>query len=240
METVASIRYTINTLNKQIETEKQYFDTNNPVYEGLVTKYYSSIINSKFRPELEKKWGKQLFDIASLVIKTFKPEILEDLKHENRLRTEYMKLIASAKIIFDGEERNLAGMIPFTESTDRDIRKLANEAKWKFFDDNAEQFDRIYDDLVKIRHKMAMKLGFKNFVEMGYARMGRIDYNPEMVSVFREQVEKYIVPLTLKLKQSQKERLGINSFMYYDQPIDFKEGNAKPQGEPDWIVSCAK
>jgi M3 family oligoendopeptidase len=70
--------------------------------------------------------------------------------------------------------------------------------------------------------------------------MGRIDYNSEMVSVFREQVEKYIVPLTLKLKQSQKERLGVNSFMYYDQPIDFKEGNAKPQGEPDWIVACAK
>jgi M3 family oligoendopeptidase len=240
MSTIAGIKYSINTLDKQFEAEQRYFDTNIPVYEGLIYKFYNSLIKTKFRAQLEKKWGKQLFDFASQMIKTFSPVILSDLQRENKLRTEYTKLLASARITFDGKERNLASMVPFIESTDRETRKLANEAKWKFFADNADQFDRIFDDLVKLRHKVALKLGFKNFIEMGYARMGRTDYNYEMVSVFRKQVEELIVPLALKLKQSQKERLGIESFKYYDQPIDFREGNAKPQGEPDWIVSCAK
>ena len=126
------------------------------------------------------------------------------------------------------------------QSTDRDVRKAANDAKWNFFSENAEQFDRIYDDFVKIRDRMAKKLGYKSFTQMGYDRMGRTDYNAEMVAKFRKQVLDYIVPITVKLKQRQQERLGIEKFKYYDQPIDYKSGNAKPHGTPDWIVNCAK
>ncbi len=238
--TIASIRYSLDTTNVSYEAEQDFFDQNNPIYEGLVTRYYSSIINSKFRSELEKKWGGQLFKYAEQMIKTYKPEIQEELRAENALRTDYTKLLASAKIMFEGEERNLAGLAAFMESTDRTIRKSANEAKWKFFSDNGREFDRLFDELVKVRDRMAKKLGYKNFVDMGYARMCRTDYDASMVRTFREQVEKFIVPLTLGLKKKQQERLGVDSLKYYDQPIDYRDGNAKPHGNPDWILSCAK
>jgi len=238
--TIASIKYSIDTNDKEFEEEQNFYDANSPVFDGLVHKYYTAIVNSKFRPELEKKWGKQLFDVAEVTLRTFSPEILEDLKKENELRTDYSKLLASAKIFFDGEEKNLQGLIPYMESTDRDLRKSANAAKWKFFADNEEEFDRLYDELVKIRARMAKKLGYKNFVQMGYDRMGRTDYNAEMVKKFRDQVLETIVPIAVKLKQKQQKRLGLESFKYYDQPLDYKSGNAKPHGSPDWIVSCAK
>jgi M3 family oligoendopeptidase len=238
--TIASIRYSIDTNNKEFEQEQEFYDKNGPVYEGLIHRYYSAIVKARFRKELEDKWGRQLFDVAEVSLRTFSPEILEDLKIENELRTDYTKLLASANIFFDGETRNLQGLIPYMESTDRETRKAANEAKWKFFEDNAEEFDRLYDELVKVRAKMAKKLGYKNFVQMGYDRMGRTDYNAEMVANFRSQVLKYIVPIAVKLKQKQQNRLGVDSFKYYDQPLDYKSGNAKPNGSPDWIVSCAK
>jgi M3 family oligoendopeptidase len=238
--TIASIKYSIDTNDKEFEEEQNFYDANSPVFDGLVHKYYTAIVNSKYRPELEKKWGKQLFDVAEVTLRTFSPEILEDLKKENELRTDYSKLLASAKIFFDGEEKNLQGLIPYMESTDRELRKSANEAKWKFFADNADEFDRLYDELVKIRARMAKKLGYKNFVQMGYDRMGRTDYNSEMVKKFRNQVLETIVPIAVKLKQKQQKRLGLDSFKYYDQPLDYKSGNAKPHGSPDWIVSCAK
>ena len=238
--TIASIKYSIDTNDKQFEEEQDFYDSNSPIFDGLVHQYYTAIVGSKFRSQLEKKWGKQLFDVAEVTLKTFSEEILEDLKKENELRTDYSKLLASAKIFFDGEEKNLQGLIPYMESTDREIRKAANEAKWKFFSDNEEEFDRLFDDLVKLRDRIAKKLGYKNFVQMGYDRMGRTDYNSEMVSKFRSQVEKFIVPIAVKLKQKQQSRLGLESFKYYDQPLDYKSGNAKPHGSPDWIVSCAK
>lgn len=238
--TLASIKYSIDTNDKEFEDEQNFYDENSPVFDGLVHSYYTAIVNSKYRNELEAKWGKQLFDVAEVTLRTFSPDIIEDLQKENELRTDYSKLLASAKIFFDGEEKNLQGLIPYMESTDRDMRKAANEAKWKFFADNEEEFDRLYDELVKVRAKMAKKLGYKNFVQMGYDRMGRTDYNADMVKVFRDQVRDTIVPIAVKLKQKQQRRLGLESFKYYDQPLDYKSGNAKPHGSPDWIVSCAK
>ena len=160
-----------------------------PIYQGLVAKYYEVLINSKFRPELEEKWGKQLFDMATLNIKTFSPEIIEDLQIENKLSSEYTKLIASAKIMFEGEERTLSQLTPFRLSTDRDMRKRANEAKYAFFAENETKLDEIYDGLVKVRTKIAKKLGYENFVQLGYDRMLRTDYNAEMVANYRKQVE---------------------------------------------------
>src|SRR5258706_3248875 len=240
MSTLSSIHYSIDTTNKEFEEEQEFFDSNGPIYEGLIDRYYICLLRSKFRSQLEEKWGKQLFDVAEVAEKTFIPEIIDDLRQENELRTEYTKLLASAKIFFDGEERNLAGLGTYMQSTDREVRKAANEAKWKFFAENEEQFDRIYDDLVKVRHRMATKLGYESFNQMGYDRMGRTDYNSEMVAKFRKNVLDYIVPLTVKLKQRQQQRLGIDDFKYYDQPLDYKSGNAKPNGSPEWIVSCAK
>ncbi len=236
---IARIRYSIDTTDKEYETEQDFFDEVEPLFEGMTTRYYNSLIKSKFKKQLEEKFGKQLFDIADVVVKTFKDEIVEDLKDENQLRTEYSKLLASAKIMFEGEERNLEGITPFTQDINRDMRRNSNNAKWSFFVDSEEQLNRIFDDLVKTRHNMAVKLGYKNFVQMGYNRMGRTDYNSEMVAKFRKNVQQYIVPIAARLKEKQRQRLGLDSMKYYDQPIDYKTGNAKPHGEPEWIVSCA-
>src|SRR3990172_3624908 len=238
-ENIAHIKYSIDTFNKDYQKEQDFFDDNNPKYEGIINRYYEGIVKSKFRKDLEAKWGDQLFAVADIWMKTYSPEIEEDLRKENELRTNYTKLIAAAKIMFDGEEKNLAALAPYMQDTNRDMRKQANDAKWKFFTDNADEFDRLYDELVKLRHGMAVKLGYKNFIQMGYDRMGRTDYNQEMVAKFRKYVLDHIVPVTLKLKKKQQQRLGVSEFKYYDQPIDYSTGNAKPHGSPEWIVNCA-
>lgn len=183
------IRHSINTEDEFYEKEQEFIDENMPLYEEVMTKYYKALVNSKFRSELEEKWGSHLFNLAEMQLKTFSPEIIEDLIKENKLVSEYAKLIASAKIMFEGEERNLSQMQPFMQSKDREERKKAYEAYTSFFEENEGKFDEIYDNLVKVRDGMAKKLGFKNFVELGYARMSRTDYNKEMVANYRKQVE---------------------------------------------------
>lgn len=236
MRAIASIRHTINTNDEYYEKEQDYFDEVTPIYEGVVSKYYNSLVNSKYRVELEAKWGKQLFRIAELTLKTFSPEIIEDLQRENKLSSEYTKLIASAKIDFEGEERNLSQMAPFLMSQERSMRIRANSAKYSFFKKNAVKLDGIYDELVKVRTKLAKKLGYDNFIELAYARMNRSDYNAKMVGSFREQVKELIVPVATKLKERQKRRLGLDTLKYYDESLKYKTGNAKPKGEPEWIV----
>lgn len=235
-ETLVSIRHSVDTRDQFYKAEQDYFDEINPVIQEYITDYYRALTQSKFRQELEAKWGGQLFRLAEMSLKTFSPEIIEDLQQENKLSTEYSQLIASAKIPFEGEERTLAQLTPFELSTDRDMRHRASDAKYQFMADHEQVLDRIYDDLVKVRTRIARKLGYRNFVELGYARMSRTDYNAGMVQNFRDQVAQYMVPVTTKLKERQLRRIGVDKLQYYDEGFSFKTGNAKPKGDPDWIV----
>ncbi|MCM2533580.1 M3 family oligoendopeptidase [Neobacillus pocheonensis] len=236
MFNLCTIRHSIDTNDEFYKAEQDIMDEIQPEVEGLVTKYYQALVHSKFRTELEEKWGHQLFALAEGQLKTFKPEIVPMLQKENRLSTEYTKLLASAKINFEGEERTLAQLEPFTESTDRELRKRASEAKFGFLEEHEAELDRIYDDLVKIRTEIAKTLGYKNFVELGYYRMMRTDYNSEMVANFRGQVKDFIVPIATKLKARQKERIGLEQLKYYDEGFNFQTGNAVPKGNPEWII----
>ncbi|OAB44987.1 M3 family oligoendopeptidase [Paenibacillus antarcticus] len=234
--TLASIRHSVDTNDEFYKAEQDFFDEFGPVFQEYETDYYRGLVDSKFRADLETKWGSQLFQLAELSLKTFKPEIIEDLQLENKLTTEYAQLIASAKIPFEGEERTLTQLTPFEQSTDRQMRRAAAEARYRFMAENEEQFDRIYDDLVKVRTKIAKKLGYANFTELGYARMNRTDYNAGMVANFRDQVAEYIVPAAAKLRERQERRIDVDQLAYYDEAFSFKTGNATPKGDPDWIL----
>ena len=240
MKEINSINYTIDTTNEEIEKEHDYFDEVKPVFAGMLHRFYNTLLNSKFRKELEEKRGSYIFELAEAGVKTYSPDIVDDLKEENHLVTKYVKLLASAKIDFEGEERNLAGLAPFSSPTDRELRKKASEAKWNFFAENEKELDEIYDKLVKVRHRIAKKLGYENFVQLGYDRMRRTEYGPEQAAQFRQHVLNYIVPLSLKIKEQQKKRLGLDKMLYYDLELQFSNGNPTPKGDPEWIVSNAK
>ncbi len=239
MSNICHVRHTINTKDKFFEAENNFYDDTSPSVKALTNKFYDLLLNSRFRKKLEKKWGNQLFVIADLSLKTFKPTILEDLKEENKLTSEYVKIKAAAKIDFRGEKYTLPALTPLETSKDRQIRKEAATAKWSFYARHAKAVEDIYDKQVKLRQRIAQKLGYKNFIQLGYARMLRSDYNDEMVAKFRKQVEEFIVPIASKLYERQKKRIGIENLKYYDEYFRFASGNPKPKGSSNWIVENA-
>ena len=241
MANIVYIRASIDTNDEFYQKERDYFDEVEPIAEEIVFDYYKELVASKFRAELEEKWGTQLFALAEDQIKGFSPAVIELMQQENKLVSEYNKLVASAQIEFDGKTLTLAQLAPYSESTDRAVRKAARETSANFFASNVEKFDTIFDQLVKLRHKIATTLGYKNYVELGYINMNRIDYNAEMVAKFRDQVRDYIVPVANKLYERQAKRIGVEGdFKFYDEGLNFLTGNATPQGSPEWIVENGK
>ena len=240
METLVSIRHSIDTTDEFYDKENEYVDEISPILFGFISEFYKALVNSKFRADLEKKYGKFLFDLAENTLKTFNEEIIPDLQEENRLSSKYSKLIASAKIQFDGEEKNLSEMVPYTQAKDRNVRIKASKKVAHFFKENKDEFDKIYDGLVKVRTTIAQKLGYKNYVELGYARLSRLEYDSKMVASYRKQVLENIVPLHTELRQRQAKRLGLDKLKFYDEPIKFNSGNADPHGDPEWILNHGK
>lgn len=239
MFNICHIRHTINTADNFYEQENDFFDENSPLTEALTNRYYGAILQTPFRKELEAVWGSQLFVIAELSLKTFRPEILEDMQDENRLSSEYTKLKASAKIHFDGKDYNLSSIFPVETSPDRDLRRRASAAKWSFYAEIAEKNEIIFDNLTKTRHRMAQSLGYQNYVGLGYARMLRSDYDAAKVADFRQQILQHVVPVAAALYEKQRVRLGLEKLKFYDEEFRFASGNPKPKGEPAWILKNA-
>ncbi|MFB0845934.1 M3 family oligoendopeptidase [Paenibacillus oleatilyticus] len=240
MAAIARIRHTIDTNDPFYKAEQDFFDQQTPVYQGFLSKYYAALAGSPYRGALEEKWGKQLFRIAERTVKTFAPEVVEELRQENKLVSDYIKLTASASISFDGRELNLAQLTPYTLSTDRETRKRALDAGYAFFAEHESALDEIYDRLVQVRTSIARKLGYPNFVQLGYDRLKRSDYDAADVAVFREQVRKHLVPLASRIREQQRCMLGVDRLTYYDAKYRFPKGNPTPKGDADWIVDNAK
>ena len=240
MQTLVSIRHSIDTNDEFYDKENEYMDEISPILFGFTNDFYKTLVNSKFKDELVEKYGKFLFDLAENTLKTFSPEIIPDAQEENRLSSKYSKLIASAKIDFDGKELNLSQMVPYTQSKDRNVRIEAAKKVAQFFAENQDEFDNIYDSLVKVRTRMAQKMGYKNFVEFGYKQLSRLEYDAKMVEGYRKQVLENIVPLHTELRERQGKRLGVEKLKFYDEAIKFYSGNADPHGSPEWILNNGK
>ena len=238
--TLAFVRNSMDTIDEFYDGEVKYWDETEPKLEEVIQEFTTALLNSPFRKEMEAKWGSLMFVNAEIELKTFKPEIVADLQEENALCTEYDKLKASAQIEFDGKTLTLAEIYPYSENPDRSVRKASVEATANWYMDNSQQFDDIFDKMVKLRTGIAKKLGYENFVELGYYRNCRNCYDKDMVAKFREGVLKHIVPIITKLKEKQAQRIGVDVIKVYDQDFNYPDGNATPKGTADDIFAHAK
>lgn len=240
MASLASVRHSIDTTDEFYDKESEFFDEQGPIYASFENELAKAFVECKYQKELEKKYGKHLFNIIKVQLETFDPIIIEDMQAENKLVSKYEKLIASAKINYEGNVYNTSQMAPFLTSTDREVRKSAETALWTFFKENSDEFDNIYDELVKVRDRMAKKLGYKNYIELGYKRLGRTDYDANDVANYRKQICEELVPLASKIVEKQAERIGIKDIKNYDLNLEFLSGNPKPIGDVNYKINTAK
>ena len=124
MATLASIRSSIDTRDKFYDKERDYFDENDPSFTEITNRYRKAITTSKFRDDLEARFGEQLFKLSDNSLKIFDPSVKTLLQKENKLATQYDKLLASAEIEFDGKKLNLSEFTPYTQDPDRSVRKM--------------------------------------------------------------------------------------------------------------------
>lgn len=235
MLTIAHIRHDIDTTDEFYDKEQQYNDENMPRVSEYFNQYNIAFYNSEYRDYLESKVGKVAFKNTELALRSFTPEMVPLMQEENALTTEYAKLLASAKIEWEGEILNLSLMTKYTNSVDRETRKKAFAKTTGFLLENQPKLDEIYDKLVKNRTEQAKLLGYDNYLKLGYDRMQRNDYGPDEVKMFRNEVKTKLVPLATKIHERRRERIGVDHLYYYDT-INFKNGNPSPKGTPEEIL----
>ncbi len=234
------LRFTQDTADQQAKAAKDESDAMRPRFTELDNSIKKALVQHPLRTELEQKVGTQMFSLWESEIPTFDPAIAEDLVEESGLESQYTALTASAEFEFNGETHNHSTIGKYREYADRELRHGAEKIKWQWFDEHGEELDDIYDKMVKLRHTMAGKLGFDNYVELGYLKMCRVDYDQQDVARYRQMVQQHVTPLGAVIRQKQAEQLGIGKTMYWDEAVYLKEGNPLPPEDYDTMIQLAQ
>ncbi len=238
--TLVEIRHTVDTRDAFYEQENDFFDENSPRIADKQLNVYRALLASDLRSALDERYGPLLCEKMAVEVKSSSPEILTLMAEENALVSAYQKLYASAQIDFDGKKCTVSQLTPYKKSADRAVRKAAHIADGAWFDAHRAEFDEIYDKLVQNRTAQAQKLGYDNYIPLGFIRMQRIGYTLADMAAYRAQIKRTVVPVVSQLKILQHTRTGIADAKLYDDLFSFVDGNPVPKGSPDEILAAGK
>jgi oligoendopeptidase F len=187
---------------------------------------YSDILNRRLVEHQALDELPERFGILVKGIKTdiaiFREENIPLSTQATKLVTEYNEICGAQMVEFDGEQKTFAQMAIYFENTDRKIREDAwKSVSERRFEDN-ERVSEIYDELIQIRHKMAINAGFEGFQQYMFASMHRFDYSIEDCLEFHESIETVCQPLRHRTDGERMRDLGIDSLRPWDMGVDVK------------------
>ena len=237
---LANMRFTLDSRDEFYKGEREYYDEIGPLVMNYMSEYGKMMLESKFRKDLERKMNPVLFKMWEVAALAHDPKIVEEEQKENAIVTEYNMLMSQMQFDYQGKKVPLSLVRGDLTNKDREVRKQAAESIGKGLQANAEKLDEIMDRLVKIRDLQAKKLGYKDFITLGYYRMGRIDYNREMVADFKKNVLNSIVPIVKKMKEDLAKEMGIDKIMLYDNEVYSLTGNPRPKLDKEGIFKAAQ
>ena len=222
---LANYRYNQNVNDAFYQGEIDYYDAIGPQLDALQTKFYRAMLQSPFRKELEQALGSLLFRKYEVSIKAHSEACIADEQEENALVTQYTKRMSTLLFSWEGKQIPLSVLRGKLEDGSAQVRKAAADAIGEGLRAYGEELDAIYDSLVRVRDRIAKKMGYKDFVELGYYRMGRTGFTRAMVEKFRANVVRSVVPVVSRLKAGLKEELGLDVFRFSDNDVYCKGGN---------------
>ncbi|MGM9599714.1 MAG: M3 family oligoendopeptidase [Faecousia sp.] len=240
MESIAYVRNTINTKDEFYEAEREFLDEAGPELQESMQAIGIAMLDSPYRAELETHYGSLLFKNMEIARRSFKPELIPLMQEAGKLEAQYQKLYAGLTVEFDGQTMPLPMLGKYKESPDRAVRRAAYEVEGKAFDAHREELDEIFDKLVKNRNAQGRLLGYDNYIQLGYDRLGRNCYGAKELAQFRDQIATDLVPIIAEVKEAQRKRIGVDRLYIYDDQFRFPDGNAKPEGTAEEILAAGK
>jgi oligoendopeptidase F len=72
---IAYVKYTCDTQDPENVKNQELLDEISPLISVFSNKFNKELVNAKFRPELEAKWGKHLFNMVQTQLEVFDEKI---------------------------------------------------------------------------------------------------------------------------------------------------------------------
>jgi oligoendopeptidase F len=102
--------------------------------------------------------------------------------------------------------------------------RQAREKVWQLMQDrrsvDTEKLNNLFNEMVQLRHQVALNAGFANFRDYMFKAMGRYDYDVTACKDFHRSVETAVVPLLKDLMRRRKSQMGLDNLKPWDTQVD--------------------
>ena len=173
------------------------------------------IVNHPSVEELPERYDLMLRAIRTDV-EIFREENIPLGVRETELVTESQSITGAMTVDFNGEEMTFPQMGSFLESNDRSERESAWVAMSERRMQDHDRLSQIFDELIGIRHQMALNAGFESYTDFMFKARHRFDYTVEDCLEFHNSVESVCMPILREINQERSKGLGIGDLRPWD------------------------
>lgn len=215
------IRMTCDTTDKQREEAYLYFVSEiDPKIAPLNDKLNRKMCESPFLKELSDPQYYTYIRRVQNELKLFREENIPLQVETATLAQKYGAISGAMTIEMEGKILTLQQAANYYKSTDRKQRQEAFEKIATRRLQDADALDDLFDQLLKIRHQMALNAGFENFRDYMFAALGRFDYTIADCESFHEAIREEVVPLVKAMDLQRKQELQLESYRPWDTEVD--------------------
>lgn len=215
------IRMSCDTENQELQKSYEFFVNEiEPRIAPIADKLHKKLVQSPYVNELDQE--KYFIYLRSVrnSIELFREENVE-LQSQIAIKSQqYASITGKQTINYEGKELTLQQAARYFKSPDRRVREEVYRLIQKKKDDDEAALNKLFEELLALRHKVAVNAGFQNYRDYKFRELGRFDYNQQDCFNFHESIKKYFVPLSRKIDLERKEKLKLDSYRPWDTEVD--------------------
>ena len=147
----------------------------------------------------------------------------ENIPLQTELQTkaqQYGQISGAMTVAINGEEKTLQQAAVELQKTDRAWREeVYHKISTRRLLDR-QKLDRLFDELISLRHQVGQNAGFANYRDYMFKAMGRFDYTPQDCFDFHEAIATEVVPFLHEFARTRQEKLAVASLRPWDKAVD--------------------
>ncbi|MFM8320950.1 MAG: M3 family oligoendopeptidase [Chloroflexota bacterium] len=150
----------------------------------------------------------------------FRAENLPLLAQENKLSSEYNKIIGAQTVEWDGDELTIQQLRRYLHHPERRVRERAWRLAAERQLSDRPAINELWRRFTGLRRTLAANAGFSGYRDFRWQQMLRLDYTPQDAQRFDQAVEQVVVPAATRLYRRYAQRLGAPSVRPWDLDND--------------------
>lgn len=215
------IKMSCDTANEELLKSFQYFATEiEPKISPIANELNKKFINSPFIEDLNQ--DKYFVYIRSIKksLELFREENIALFTNLQIKQQEYQGITGAMTAVINDQEYTLEQASIFIKDLDPTVRANA----WKTIQirrlTDKNILNQLFDELVQLRHQVALNAGFENYRDYKFQELGRFDYSPKDCYDFALAIEKEIVPILKAQAEKRRVALKLEHLKPWDMDVN--------------------